>query len=99
MKSVKYHRLAENELIESARFYERRRTYLGEAFLDRIEESLAQIQTNPDWGRAGKLRSRSWKVLRFPFRIIYLEQPDRIWIVAVAHLSRKPDYWSTRLDQ
>ena len=98
MKPVKYHRLAESELIESALYYESRREYLGDNFLDLVEEAVAGLQTNPAWGQPGKFNSRSWKVRRFPFRIIYLEQPARIWIVAVAHLSRKPDYWSARLE-
>ncbi len=97
MKPVKYHRLAESELVESAIFYESRREFLGDNFLDLVDETLAGIQTNPDWGRPGKFNNRSWKVRRFPFRIVYLEQATRIWIVAVAHLSRTPGYWSERL--
>jgi hypothetical protein len=34
---------------------------------------------------------------RFPFVIYYLDMPDRIWIVAFAHASRKPNYWKTRI--
>jgi plasmid stabilization system protein ParE len=98
MKSVAYHRLAENEMIESASFYERRRRFLGERFLDEIEKTLAKIHKNPDLGQPGKCHTRSWKVKRFPFRIVYLEQTKRIWIVAVAHLSRKPDYWLERMN-
>ncbi|HEX7570365.1 MAG TPA: type II toxin-antitoxin system RelE/ParE family toxin [Verrucomicrobiae bacterium] len=98
MKPVVYHRLAENELVESARFYERRREFLGESFLDAAGETLAKIQANPEFGQPGKFSTRSWKMKRFPFRVVYLEQPDRIWIVAVAHLSRKPNYWLERLD-
>jgi hypothetical protein len=98
MKPVAYHRLAENELVESARFYERRREFLGENFLDAVGEALAKIQINPDLGKLGKFKTRSWKLKRFPFRVVYLEQADRIWMVAIAHLSRKPDYWLERLD-
>ena len=97
MKPVKYHRLAESELVESGLFYERRRVLLGDNFLNLIEEALAKIQANPDSGKPGKFQTRSWKVRRFPFRIVYLEQPEHIWIVAVAHLSRKPNYWLERL--
>jgi plasmid stabilization system protein ParE len=97
MKFVAYHRLAENEMIESAAFYERRRPFLGERFLDAIEVTAEWIQKSPDIGRRGKFRTRSWKVKCFPFRIVYLAQTKRIWIVAVAHLSRKPDYWLDRL--
>lgn len=98
MKPVKYHRLAESELIESAKFYERRREFLGDNFLDFVEETLSKIQAFFDLGKPGKFHTRSWKVRRFPFRIVYLDQPERIWIVAVAHLSRKPDYWFSRLE-
>jgi hypothetical protein len=34
----------------------------------------------------------------FPYAIIYLNQPDRVWIVAVVHMKRKPGYWRGRLD-
>jgi hypothetical protein len=98
MKPVGYHRLADNELAESAAFYERRRDFLGESFLDAIDEALAKIQSSSGIGHPGKFDTRSWKTKRFPFRVVYLEQPDRIWIVAVAHLSRKPNYWLERLD-
>ena len=96
MKPVAYHRLAASELIKSAEFYEHRISKLGETFLFAIETTLREIQRHPDLGRPGKLETRSWKTHRFPFRIVYLQQPDRFWIVAVAHLNRKPDYWIRR---
>jgi len=34
---------------------------------------------------------------RFPFSIIYLDDPDVLSIVAVAHSKRKPGYWKSRL--
>jgi hypothetical protein len=40
----------------------------------------------------------SLRTRRFPFRVVYELQPDRIWIVAVAHLSRRPGYWTRRLE-
>jgi hypothetical protein len=29
--------------------------------------------------------------------VIYLDQPERVWIVAVMHFKRKPGYWKQRL--
>src|ERR1700722_9111363 len=97
MKRVVYHRLAASEFINSAKFYEHRNPGLGDAFLNTVEAVLPKIQRYPQLGKPGRLHSRSWKTRRFPFRIIYLEQPNRIWIVAIAHLSRRPDYWIRRL--
>jgi plasmid stabilization system protein ParE len=97
VKRVVYHRLAAGELINSARFYEERRPLLGEEFLSEVELTLKAVQQWPELGRSGKHNTRSHRVQRFPFRIVYQIQPDRFWIVAVAHLSRKPGYWATRL--
>jgi plasmid stabilization system protein ParE len=99
MKSVVYHRLAESELVDSAEFYERRRPLLGGHLLDAVMQAEAKIRQSPQLGKPGKFRTRSGKIGRFPFRIVYLEQTERIWIVAVAHLSRKPDYWLERLTE
>jgi hypothetical protein len=43
----------------------------------------------------GKTR---WYILeRFPFGIVYLERQDEIVVIAVSHLSRRRDYWLSRL--
>ena len=33
---------------------------------------------------------------RFPYLIFFLELPDCIWLAAVAHGAREPDYWKHR---
>jgi hypothetical protein len=97
MKPVAYHRLAASELIKSAKFYKHRNPSLGEAFLSTVDATLPRIQRDPDLGKIGRMGTRSWKTKRFPFRIVDLEQQDRFWIVAIAHLNRRPDYWIRRL--
>ena len=98
MKRVVYHRLAAKELIESALFYDERRTGLGDEFLTEVEAVSEFVREQPELGRPGAHGTRSFPTKRFPFRIVYAFQPDRIWIVAVAHLSRRPGYWARRLD-
>ena len=34
---------------------------------------------------------------RFPFNIVVKESPEEIIVVAVAHQSRRPGYWRSRL--
>lgn len=97
MQRVAYHRLAAKELIESALFYDSRRAGLGDEFLSEVDVAVAGICANPDLGRRGAHGTRSDRTKRFPFRLVYLVQPDRIWIVAVAHLSRRPGYWAGRM--
>lgn len=97
MKRVVYHRLAASELINSARFYERRNPTLGMALLECVDAMLPKIQRRTELGKPGKFGTRSRRIRRFPFRIVYFEQPERIWIVAIAHFSRRPNYWIGRL--
>jgi toxin ParE1/3/4 len=97
MKPVAYHRLAASELIGSAKFYERRIPSLGEAFLCAVEAALAKIQRNPKLAKRNERGIRSLRIKRFPFRVIFLEREDRIFVVAVAHLSRRPNYWERRV--
>jgi toxin ParE1/3/4 len=97
MQRVAYHRLAAAELIESACFYDRQRMGLGDEFLSAVDAVLALIRAQPRMGRRGLLGTFSLRTRRFPFRIVYELQPDRVWIVAVAHLSRRPGYWARRL--
>jgi len=33
----------------------------------------------------------------FPYAVIYLDQPGRVWIAAVMHFKRRPGYWHGRL--
>jgi hypothetical protein len=34
---------------------------------------------------------------RFPFSVVYLDDPESVTIVAIAHSKRKPGYWKDRL--
>ena len=97
MKRVVYHRLAASELIKASVFYEKRAPLLGERFLAAVDAAVVKTRENPARGRLEKFGLSSFKARRFPYRLFYDEQPDRLWIVAVAHLSRRPGYWVRRL--
>ena len=97
MKRVVYHRLAAKELVKSSASYETARPLLGDRFLDAVALALLLAQRRPALGLPGKDGTRSRKVRRFPYRLVYLEQPGQLWIIAVAHQSRRPDYWLRRV--
>ena len=88
---------AEHELAGSVAFYEKRESGLGLDFERAVQEILKKIASSPERWPAGKYGTRHYLMQRFPFVIHYLDLPDRIWIVAFAHTSRKPDYWKSRI--
>jgi hypothetical protein len=84
------------EMREAAAFYEDCQRGLGRSFLDTVEVALAEIQKQPLMWRKVKGRFRRYLVQRFPYGLIYAVQEDVIYIAAVMHLKRKPDYWVER---
>jgi toxin ParE1/3/4 len=99
------HEAARAELIGVASSYEAARLGLGTEFTELVLEAFQQIEIAPR--RFAKLETtklpgeirRRLLTPRFPYLIIYEIQPDLIQVLAVAHGSRLPDYWSERREQ
>jgi hypothetical protein len=97
VKNVTYLSVAELEQSEAVEYYESKEPGLGRIFLDGVRDALVTIQRDPEmWAYYGK-PVRSYRVQPFPFRLIYRELPDRIQIVAVMNLHKRPGYWRKRI--
>jgi len=88
---------AESEYLEDARYYDRQRDGLGDYFTAEIEATIARICRNPLAWRKLSRHTRRCLAKNFPYGIIYFIEKDRIIILSVMHLSRKPGYWKARL--
>ena len=80
----------------AATFYEIRQAGLGERFLDRIDGAFKSILAHPLAYQILIENYRRRLVDQFPYSVIYRTEEDRIFVLAVAHWSRKPDYWRGR---
>lgn len=97
MKPVTIHVEAMAELDETISYYENQNIGLGLDFLSEVEQSISKIQQNSNLGTVYKLTGlRRYVIQRFPFLIFYTEFADFIWVVAIAHGKRRPDYWRKR---
>jgi hypothetical protein len=93
---------AEEETQEAARWYEARRSNLGQEFLDAVSLRLEAIEQHPRrFVRLETLRTkrevRRCFLQRFPFKIIYEIRSDQTLVLAVAHFRQRPNYWRKRL--
>jgi len=98
---VRVHQGARAEAIDAILGYEAIREGLGIRFSDRFSRSLAQIERNPRlFARLESTRLsgeiRRARLPRFPYLVIYEFHANFVQILAVAHASREPDYWSSR---
>jgi len=92
-----FHPEADEEFIEAVAYYEDCEPGLG---LDFSREVYASIQNALDY-------PAMWPVIedevrrslahRFPYGVLYSIEPQGIFILAVMHLHRDPDYWKHRM--
>ena len=97
-KPVEYHFEVEAEVIGSAEWYERQTLGLGMDFLNEIHAALEQISSAPEAFGFLYADVRCHRIHRFPFSILYIDQPENVFIVAVMHLHRQPEYWKHRVE-
>ena len=97
MKPLIIHSEARAELDSAIAYYEECKVGFGLDFLSEVEQYLGKIQQNPNLGALYKVSGlRRYVMQRFPFLIFYTEFEEFIWVVAIAHGKRRPDYWRRR---
>lgn len=62
-----------------------------------VERVVELLTENPELGAPAEGEIRHFVLRRFPFSVIYAEVGEVLYILAVAHGSRRPGYWSERL--
>ena len=102
MKPLVFDSEAEAELRSAIEKYEQERVGLGDEFWAEVQQVLRLIGEHPDLGGTiSRVRiqgtARRLLVRRFPYFVIYRERPDHLQVVAVAHQSRRPGYWRSRV--
>lgn len=97
MKLYTFHRDADQEYRQAADYYSRIDPELGGRFYDEMESLICDIRRQPERFRLfdPPVRRRFSNV--FPCAILYVDQPDRVLIIAVMDMRRQPGYWLERL--
>ena len=95
---------ASSELEDAAVWYNSQRPGLGLEFVQAVETTLDHIALWPQIGRRvpgvpADVPVRRFPVPRFPYHLAYMEWEGVIRLLAVAHDSRKPGYWSSRVNR
>lgn len=97
MKPIIIHDKAKQELDHAISYYEEQKRGLGLDFLSKVEKALEKVRINPNIGSPYNIKNlRYYVIRRFPYKIFYTEFEGFIWIVAIAHAKRKPNYWKKR---
>jgi plasmid stabilization system protein ParE len=96
MEQVTYHPGALAELHEAMAWYENEHAGLGERFHDAVEQTVLDLIHYPvAWAPVHGIWRRAL-VKGFPYGVIYRKDDEGVYISAVMHLHRRPDYWRNR---
>jgi plasmid stabilization system protein ParE len=98
MMKIAFLPAAQAELDDAFSWYEEQAVGLGYEFLGELDQSLRLISTYPLIQPQINMKIRRCLVNRFPYGIFYGVAHKTIIVVAVAHLKRRPEYWTQRID-
>lgn len=101
-KAVRLETAAEDEFDAAAAWYERQRPGLGQEFIDEVAQVLARLGESSQSfsllpGVPPALGIHRAGVHRFPYAVLFLDQPEVVRVLAIAHERRRPGYWRGRL--
>jgi plasmid stabilization system protein ParE len=88
---------AQIELDEAVQWYEAQVPGLGERFLIEATHAFSLIRQFPSAWHPLSANTRRCRLKRFPYAVIYAIESSDILVIALAHLHRRPGYWSERM--
>ena len=88
---------ASEEFARAIDFYGELSTDLARDLIDEFDGAIAQIGELPSSGTPYQHETRRVLLRRFPFGVVYRVKTDVAEVVAFAHHSRRPGYWTDRL--
>ncbi len=85
-----------DELNDAIAYYEKQHTGLGLKLKEDFDRHVNRILDSPSVPRIRRGGYHRVNLRVFPYYIAYIVREDILWIIAVAHGHRKPEYWIER---
>ena len=93
---VSFHPSARRELLKHSEWYRERSLAAAAGFEREFDHAVSRILEAPERYPITRRGRRRFVMLKYPFAVIYRIHEQEIQIIAVAHHSRRPDYWLRR---
>jgi len=91
-----FHPEAESEFLDAIDYYEACELGLGYDFAMEVHSTIENILSFPYTWTILEEGIRRCQIRRFPYGIVYSQDAGVIFVLAVMHLQRDPDYWKSR---
>jgi toxin ParE1/3/4 len=97
LKAKAFHRAAKREYCNDAAYYAKISPDLGVRFYDEIDRLINDVHRDPERYALFDPPIRRHFSTVFPYAVLYVNQPDRVLIIAVMNMKQRPGYWRNRL--
>jgi hypothetical protein len=87
---------AKLELEDAIAYYQLEHSGLGISFKEEVKKNIERIKKFPLAATIEKREIRKSLLYKFPYKILYSIESDHLFIIAIAHRHRRPDYWINR---
>lgn len=87
---------ARDELEDAFNYLELEFEGLGRRFKSEVRSAAKLIARHPPAWSVERGEVRKCLLHKFPYKLLYSIETDHIFIIAIAHQHRKPDYWIDR---
>jgi toxin ParE1/3/4 len=91
--TIRFVEEAQNEFLDAISYYEEARAGLGARFKGTVDRNILWIADHSELYRLRPAGYRRINLRGFPYCIPYFVRGQILWVLAVAHSSRKPLYW------
>ena len=91
---------AKAEAADAVEWLEQARPGLGQEFRVALRALIMRLQPTEQHAvleECGGYQVRSALLRRFKYRVIFLDLPDEVRVLAVMHTARRPSYWRGRI--
>ena len=93
---IKFVDEASFEFLDAISYYEKQQGGLGGRFKAEVEQTLLWLAKHPGVCRLRPSGYRRLNLRIFPYYIPYIVRPSTLWVLAIAHIHRQPEYWIQR---
>lgn len=93
---VKFSKNAVLELEDAVDYYNQEHPGLGIRFENEVKKAVEKISDYPTSWSLERGEIRKYLMHKFPYKLLYSIEKDHLFIIAVAHQHRRPDYWIDR---
>jgi len=96
-RTLRYHPLFDCDVREAAGWYDRRSPGLGDAFVDLVRQSAADVISDPGRFALSPAGCRYARVSRFPYVVIFDVTEHELQLLGVLHTARSMEKWRERM--